>query len=114
MKRRPALRLTAPGIMAGVAALALQKPNPDKLLVLEWALKAAPETPATAILVEMGFKDAQEKNWNGSATITELVFSSAFQSSGTVIDWCSTDILAGGSLFFFGSGSLATTISSYD
>ena len=70
MKRRPVLLLAALGIMVAVAALALQKPAADKLLVLEWAHKAAAETPPVAVLIEMGGKDSEAKSWSGKATVT--------------------------------------------
>ncbi len=70
MKRRPVLLVAALGIMAGVAALALQKPAADKLLVLEWAHKAKDETPPVAVLIEMGFKDTEVKSWSGKAAVS--------------------------------------------
>jgi hypothetical protein len=72
MKRRRSLLLVAAlGIMAAVAAIGQQqKPPAGSLLVLDWASKAARETPPLAILIEMGTKDAQPKLWSGKATVS--------------------------------------------
>src|SRR5579872_1998312 len=70
MKRRAVLLLTALGIMVAIAALALQKPAADKLLVLDWASKAGAETPPVAVLIEMGLKDIEAKPWSGKAVVT--------------------------------------------
>lgn len=70
MKRRHALPLVALVIMAAIAALGQQKPAAGKLLVLEWANKAAAETPPLAVLIEMGNKDAQAKSWSGKAVVS--------------------------------------------
>jgi hypothetical protein len=71
MKRQHSLLLAALGIMVVIAALAQQKSAPDnKLLVLEWSHKASAEDPPTAVLIEMGLKDAQVKTWNGKATVS--------------------------------------------
>ncbi len=70
MTRRHVLQLTSLGIMAAVAALAFQKPEAKKLLILEWAHKAPKETPPVAVLIEMGLKDADAKSWSGNATVT--------------------------------------------
>ncbi len=70
MKRQQALVLAALGIMVVIAALAQQKSAPGKLPALEWARKAPAETPPTAVLIEMGFKDVQAKAWDGKATVT--------------------------------------------
>ena len=70
MTRQWALRLTSLGIMASIAMLAMQKPEPDKLLLLEWARKAPAETPPIAVLIEMGLKDADAKSWSGAATVS--------------------------------------------
>jgi hypothetical protein len=56
--------------MAAIAAVAQQKlEQPKGLLLLDWATKAKEATPPTAILIEMGLKDAQPKNWSGKAVI---------------------------------------------
>ena len=68
MKRRVLLLVTALAIMVA-AALALQKPE-KKLLVLDWANKAAPETPPVTVLIEMGLKDTEAKSWSGKAAVT--------------------------------------------
>jgi hypothetical protein len=71
MTRRQALLLTALGIMAAVAALAMVKPADDrKPLVLEWAAKASEATPPTAVLIEMGLKDDKAKPWSGKAVVS--------------------------------------------
>jgi hypothetical protein len=70
MKRRLALLAAVLGIMAAVAALALQKAPADKLLVLEWAAKAPAEAPPTAVLIEMGIKDVEAESWSGKAAVT--------------------------------------------
>jgi hypothetical protein len=69
MRRQQALLLAALGVMVVIAALGQQKQAPDRLLVLEWARKAAAETPPAAVLIEMGRKDAQAKPWSGTATV---------------------------------------------
>jgi hypothetical protein len=68
MKRRHVLLLTATGLMFAFAALGFQKK--PSLLVLEWAAKAAPETPPVAILIEMGRKDLKPTPWSGRAVVT--------------------------------------------
>src|SRR5262245_50918650 len=67
MKRRLFLLLIATGAMLTAAGLSQQPP--PKLLVLEWAAKARPETPPVAILIEMGLKDANPTTWTGRATV---------------------------------------------
>jgi hypothetical protein len=73
MKRRRTLRVSlitaALGIMVAIAAIGQQKPA-SKLLLLDWASKSQEKAPPVAILVEMGLKDAQPKNWSGNATFT--------------------------------------------
>jgi hypothetical protein len=69
MRRRYGLVLAAAGVMAVIAALAQPKAAP-RLLLLEWAGKASAETPPTAILIEMGMKDAKASPWSGRAEVT--------------------------------------------
>jgi hypothetical protein len=73
MKRRHVLLVAALATMIVLAALA--KPTSSKLLVLEWANKAAAETPPVAILIEMGLvekgeKETKPKDWSGQAKVT--------------------------------------------
>jgi hypothetical protein len=68
MKRRNFLFLSATAAMIAVATLAAQRQQPP-LLVLEWAAKAAAETPPRAILIEMGLKDVKARDWSGHAII---------------------------------------------
>jgi hypothetical protein len=67
MNRRYGIPLTAVVIMLVVAALASQQRQ--GLLLLEWAGKAAGETPSRAILIEMGLKDAKPASWSGRTTV---------------------------------------------
>src|SRR5262245_43645829 len=69
MKRRGACYLLALGAMVAVVAVA-QRPQEGKLLVLEWAAKAGPETPPVAVLIEMGSKDTEPTDWSGTAKVT--------------------------------------------
>lgn len=69
-RRRFGLLLAALGFMAAIAALAQQKgEQPKGLLLLDWASQAKEAAPPVAILIEMGIKDAQPKNWSGKAAI---------------------------------------------
>src|SRR6266849_6272396 len=68
MKRHPILFLAAAGAMIAMAALSPQ--NSPRLLVLEWAAKAAAETPPAAVLIELGLKDQTPTPWAGSAKVT--------------------------------------------
>src|SRR5258708_7253423 len=68
MKRRIALFLPVLGVMIALAALGQQKK--PSLLILEWASKAADETPRVAILIEMGLKDDKPTVWSGHASVT--------------------------------------------
>jgi hypothetical protein len=68
MKRRMLAFLVVLGAMIGIAALA--QPKKQTLLVLEWAAKAADETPPVALLIEMGQKDTEATQWSGKATVT--------------------------------------------
>jgi hypothetical protein len=70
MKRRPFLLLASLGIMAAIAVLGMQRESTDKLLVLQWASKAATETPLPAIVIEMGLKDTKAQPWSGKAVVT--------------------------------------------
>jgi hypothetical protein len=67
MTRRQVLLLTALGIMAAVAALGMMRPAEDKLLLLDWAHKATPETPPVAVLIDLGLKDDKVQSWSGKA-----------------------------------------------
>jgi hypothetical protein len=67
MNRRCVLLLATTAAMITLAALAAPKKN--GLLVLDWAAQAADETPPVAVLIEMGFKDAQATNWSGKAAV---------------------------------------------
>jgi hypothetical protein len=68
MKRRYLVPLAALGAMIALAALApQQKPS---LLILEWANRAPAEAPPTAVLIELGLKDAQAKSWSGRAQVS--------------------------------------------
>jgi hypothetical protein len=70
MKRRLVLLLASAAAMLAIAALARQRPQPQTLLVLEWAARAKPEMPTVAVLLEMGLKDATPTAWAGRATVT--------------------------------------------
>lgn len=71
MTRRHVLFLTAVCVMIAVAALGFQqKPAATQLLLLEWAHKANLPTPPTAILIELGVKDATPRDWSGTAAVT--------------------------------------------
>ncbi len=70
MRRQHSLLLAALGVMVVIAALGQQKSAPNKLLLLEWARKGSHEAPPTAILIDMGLKDAQVKSWAGKATVS--------------------------------------------
>ncbi len=67
MKARSLLLAAGCCILVGLAGLEAQKPA-QKLLLLEWASKAAPEMPPVAVLIEMGLKDTEPKPWNGRVT----------------------------------------------
>jgi hypothetical protein len=68
MKRRRTLIVAAVGIMVAIAAIGQQKAA-QKLLLLDWAGKAQEKAPPLAILIEMGLKDAQPKNWSAKAKV---------------------------------------------
>lgn len=68
MTRRPLLLLAVTVVMVAVAALGFQK-KPTTLLLLDWSAKAANDQPPAAIVIEMGLKDAQTKDWSGRAAI---------------------------------------------
>jgi hypothetical protein len=68
MKRHPVLSVGALVIMVVVAALGSQERR--RLLVLEWAEKAAAETPPRAVLIELGLKDAKPTSWSGRAVVS--------------------------------------------
>src|SRR4051794_22086995 len=67
MTRRHLLILAATGAMIGIAALAV--PEKKNLLLLEWAGKAAKETPPSAVLIEMGLKDGKPEKWSSRAEV---------------------------------------------
>jgi len=69
MVRRFAILGAALGILAAVVAVGQQKPA-ARPLVLDWAGKAKLEKPAVAVLIEMGRRDAQPKNWSGKASVS--------------------------------------------
>src|SRR5437870_4088484 len=60
MKRHPVL-------FVGVALGSQQR---RRLLVLEWAEKAAAEVPPRAILIELGLKDVTPMSWSGRAVVS--------------------------------------------
>jgi hypothetical protein len=68
MKRHPVLSVGALVIMLAVAALGSQQRR--RLLVLEWAEKAAAETPPPAVLIELGLKDVKPMPWSGRAVVS--------------------------------------------
>jgi hypothetical protein len=70
MQRRRALLAATVGIMVAIAAIGQQKPTAQSLLVLDWAKKAKEAAPPTAIVIEMGLKDAQAKPWSGKAVVS--------------------------------------------
>ena len=66
--KRCLLLVVAVAGMVGVAALALQ--NPPPLLVASWAGNAKAETSTVAVLIEMGVKDPNIRDWSGQASVT--------------------------------------------
>jgi hypothetical protein len=70
MKRRNLVLLSAAVAIVTVAVVAAQRQPPSRLLVLEWAARAEGRTPPTAVLIEMGLKDLQARDWSGQATVT--------------------------------------------
>jgi hypothetical protein len=65
--KRCLLVVAAVGAMIAVAALAQQQNQP--LLLLQWAQKSDLDTPPVAILIEMGLKDDNVRDWSGQALI---------------------------------------------
>jgi hypothetical protein len=63
--RRRTFCLAALALAGMIAAAALPGPERPRLLLLEWASRAAPEKPDAAVLVEMGLKDTQPEAWSG-------------------------------------------------
>jgi len=70
MQRRRALLAAAVGIMVAIAAIGQQKPAAQSLLMLDWAKKSKEAAPPTAIVIEMGLKDAEAKPWSGKAVVS--------------------------------------------
>jgi len=68
MKRHPVLFVGVAVIMVAVAALGSQQRR--RLLVLEWAGKAAAEVPPRAILIELGLKDVKPMSWSGRVVVS--------------------------------------------
>ncbi len=62
------LLVIALALVLGVSALAVQEKRAFPLL--DWAAKAAPETPRVALLLEFGLKDNDARDWSGEATVT--------------------------------------------
>jgi hypothetical protein len=69
MKRRRNILLAAAcgGLLTLAAASSGEK---GKLLVLDWAAKAADEPPPVALLIEFGAKDTKPTQWNGKAAVS--------------------------------------------
>jgi hypothetical protein len=55
------------GIMAAVSAVAFQQPK-QSFPYLDWAKAAAPEKNMSAIVLEFGLKDANSRDWSGTAS----------------------------------------------
>src|SRR5579862_2519649 len=66
--RRIILGLAVAVVMATLVSLAAQK-DKKNLLILEWANKAAAETPPVAVVIEFGFKDKEPIAWNTKAVV---------------------------------------------
>ncbi len=69
MKKRPLLALAVTVLVIVVVVVLAQQKKPG-LLVLEWASKGGAEAPPTAVLIELGLKDAQSASWKGKATVS--------------------------------------------
>ncbi len=68
MKLRPVLLLAF--VVAAMLVVAnLASPKDQRLLVLDWAAKAAKTPPPVAVLIELGLKDQQPTPWSGRATV---------------------------------------------
>ncbi len=66
--KRTLLLVAALGGMFAIAGLAqVKKP---RLLLLDWAAKAASDKPPVAVLIELGLKDPEPKAWPGQATVS--------------------------------------------
>jgi hypothetical protein len=57
------------GVMAAIAALALQ-PQARSFPSLEWAKEAKVGKPTSAIVVEFGLKDVNVRDWSGTAAVS--------------------------------------------
>jgi len=68
MRPRNHFLLGATVAVLAVAVLAAQRKQPQ-LSILERASRAAAETPPKAILIEMGIKDVQARDWSGHANV---------------------------------------------
>lgn len=70
MKRRAFLSLAVVSIMVVIVTLSAQKPKGGNLLLLEWANKGKHPTPPVAVLIELGKKDTEPRDWSGKATVS--------------------------------------------
>jgi hypothetical protein len=68
MKRPNLFLFSAAVVIILIAVVAAQREQP-RLLILERAAKAAGETPPRAILIEMGVKDLNARDWSGQAEV---------------------------------------------
>jgi hypothetical protein len=68
------------GIMAAVSAVAFQQPR-QSFPMLDWAKAAAPEKLTVAVVLEFGRKDANSRDWSGTATASgaKVVFRDGYR-----------------------------------
>src|SRR2546427_6635788 len=65
--KRALLIVASFSVMALVAAFAWQRPEPNTPQT--WASRAMAETPTVAVLVELGVKDVDARDWSGQASV---------------------------------------------
>jgi len=70
MLRRVLSLLGVTAVVLGIAAFARQEPTKSDFPFLEWALKATPEIPPVAVLIELGLKDTEPTNWSGQVKVS--------------------------------------------
>src|SRR5262245_52456427 len=70
MKRRAFLTVVVAAVMVAVVLISAQKQKPNTLLILDWAAKGKHPTPPVAVLIELGKKDTEPKDWSGKAKVT--------------------------------------------
>jgi hypothetical protein len=70
MNRRNGLILASAIAIVTLAVLAAQREEKTDFAVLAWANKAKDRAPPLAVLVEMGLRDAEPRDWSGKITVT--------------------------------------------